>query len=222
MQSLIRAAAMVAACVLAPAAIAHDHGEGEGDRGVLWIGLANGSAAEAVMAAELRALMRRFDLEPWILTRRVLIDETRIPHSHPVLTIHTRHIGEEPELLSTFVHEQLHWLEDEPWLTDFRAAMRDLEALFPDVPPAAQGGARDRESTYRHLLVCDLEYQAMTALVGEPAARETLAAMTHYQWIYGKVLNDPRVREVALAHGFDVAKGMPGERRPGGLPAAGR
>lgn len=176
---------------------------------VVWIGLANGSEAEAVMATELRALMRRHNLEPWILTRRVLINENQISHSHPILTISTGHLGKELELLSTFVHEQLHWLEEEPWRDDFWAAMRDFEALFPDVPSSADGGARDDRSTYRHLLVCDMEYQALTALVGEVAARKTLAGITHYEWIYEKVLNDPRVREVAVRHGFDVSDGVP-------------
>ncbi|MFO7286064.1 MAG: hypothetical protein C0P79_004355 [Gammaproteobacteria bacterium] len=49
----------------------------------------------------------------------------------------------------------------------------------------------------------------MTPLVGAKAARETLESFTHYDWIYDKVLNDPRVREVALRHGFDVSKGIP-------------
>ena len=177
---------------------------------VVWIGLANATEAEAVMAAELRALMRKYDVEPWILTRTVLIDKNQIPHSHPILTIHTRHVGEELNLLSTFVHEQLHWLEEKPWLADFAAAMKDFEALFPDVPSAAEGGARDDQSTYRHLLVCDLEYQAMISLVGEARARKTLGAIGHYEWIYDKVLNDPRVREVSLRHGFEVSSGVPG------------
>ena len=176
---------------------------------VVWIGLANGLEAEAIMASELRNLMRRHVVEPWVLTRKVLIDKKQIPHSHPVLTIHTRHIGEELELLSTFIHEQLHWLEEEPWLEDFQAAMADLEELFPVVPSAEDGGARDEQSTYRHLLVCDMELQALTKLVGRTAARETLARHTHYQWIYDKVLIDPRIREVALRHGFDVSEGVP-------------
>jgi hypothetical protein len=79
------------------------------------------------------------------------------------------------------------------------------------VPSGAEGGARDAESTYRHLLVCDLEYQAMTSLVGEATARKTLAAMTHYQWIYDKVLSDARVREIALRHGFDASGGVPND-----------
>lgn len=180
-----------------------------GGSDVIWIGLANGSEAEAAMANELRHLMRTHTVEPWILTRKVLIDKAQIPHSHPVLTIHTRHIGEELELLSMFIHEQLHWLEDEPWLEGFQAAMSDLEALFPVVPSSAEGGARDRRSTYRHLLVCDMELQALTTLVGQAAARETLSQMTHYEWIYDKVLNDSRIREVVLRHGFNVSEGVP-------------
>ena len=175
---------------------------------IVWIGLANQAEDEAVTAAELRAVIRKHDVESWMLTNRIIIDRTRIPHSHPVLTIHTRHIGNEIGLMSTFVHEQLHWLQDEPWLERFQAAMDEFEAVFPEVPSSREGGARDRRSTYRHLLVCDMELQAMTTLVGEAAARETLAAQTHYEWIYDKVLNDPRVRVIVLKHGFDVSAGV--------------
>ena len=196
--------------LLVPSVTSAQH-SGETNNDVVWIGLANGLEAEAIMAAELRSLLRTHDVEPWILTRKVLIDKEQIPHSHPVLTIHTRHIGEELELLSTFVHEQLHWLEDEPWLGDFQAAMTDFEELFPSAPSSADGGARDNQSTYRHFLVCDMELQALTTLVGRTAARETLSQTTHYEWIYDKVLNDPRIREVALRHRFNVSKGVPSQ-----------
>jgi hypothetical protein len=176
---------------------------------VFWIGLANGSERESIMAKALRDLIRTHDVGPWILTRKILIDERQIPHSHPVLTIHTRHIGAQRELLSTFIHEQLHWLEEKPWLDDFQAAMTEFERLFPVVPSSADGGARDKQSTYRHLLVCDMELQALSTLIGRTAARDTLAQATHYEWIYDKVLSDPRVREVALSHGFNVSQGVP-------------
>ena len=176
---------------------------------VIWIGLQNGSEREARMAADLRAVFRKYDLAPWVLTQNILIDESQIPHSHPILTIHTRYIDDELRLLSTLVHEQLHWLEEPPWLGRFRAAMQDYEGLFPVVPDSDEGGARDAESTYRHLLVCDLEFQAMSALVGESTARETLASFSHYSWIYDRVLTDSRVREVALRHGFNVSDGAP-------------
>jgi hypothetical protein len=45
------------------------------------------------MASELRDLIRTHDVEPWIATRKILVAYDQIPHSHPVLTIHTRHIG---------------------------------------------------------------------------------------------------------------------------------
>jgi hypothetical protein len=211
MQLAPRIVTTVAVGLLPVLAVAQAPEEAGANSRVLWIGLANATEGEAAMATELRSLTRKYDVEPWVLTRNVLIDENQIPHSHPILTIHTRHIGEELELLSTFVHEQLHWLEEEPWLADFRAAMQDFKALFPDVPSGAEGGARNAESTYRHLLVCDLEYQAMTSLVGEATARNTLAAITHYQWIYDKVLNDARVREIALRHGFDASGGVPND-----------
>lgn len=204
-----RLAMTVGLCLLSFLGAASAQEGAEASPHIIWIGLAHGSKAEALMAAELRALNRQYDLEPWILTRRILIDENKLPHSHPVLTIHTRHIGDALGLLATLVHEQLHWLEEDPWLEGFRAAMTDFEELFPDVPSSVAGGARDDQSTYRHLLVCDMEYQAMTALVGETAARETLGQFTHYEWIYDKVLNDPQIREVALRHGFDVSEGVP-------------
>lgn len=176
--------------------------------GVVWIGLANQAEDEAVMAAELRAVLRSHDVEAWMLTDRIIIDRTQIPHSHPVLTIHTRHIGNELGLMSTFVHEQLHWLEAELWLEDFEAAMDEFEERFPEVPSSREGGASDRRSTYRLLLVCDMELQAMTTLVGEVAARQTLGRKTYYKWIYDKVLTDPRVRKIVLKHGFDVSGGV--------------
>jgi hypothetical protein len=199
----------IALCLPFVLAIARAQINPDATPGVVWIGLQSGSEVEAAMATELRALQRKYDVEPWILTRTILIDENQLPHSHPILTIHTRHIGDPLGLLATFVHEQLHWLEEGPWLESFRAAMTDLEDIFPDVPSAAGGGARDGESTYRHLLVCDLEYQAMTALVGESVARDTLASFPQYTWIYDKVLNDPRIRAIALRHGFDVSEGVP-------------
>lgn len=193
-------AALCAALIALPGVLAGQ------DAAEVRIRLENGTRAETQMAEELRDLLRRYDTGPWTLTRDVRIDETSIPHSHPVLTIHTRHLGDAPMLLATYLHEQLHWLEEArpgPW----QAAMAELQALYPDVPDADAGGARDAESTWRHLLVCDMELQALTAHLGRAEAEAVLRRMTHYEWIYARVLTDPRVREVALRHGFDVARG---------------
>lgn len=170
--------------------------------GQLEVRLAHGTGAEQRTRQQLLRLVDEYDVSDWLFTDEVMIDETQIPHSHPVLTVSTGYLDDDHGLLSAFVHEQFHWLEGGETLDAFRAAMRDFEELYPDAPGPDGGGARDVESTYRHLLVCDLELQAMAELVGEARAREVLSAITHYEWIYDHVLTDARVRAVARTHGF--------------------
>lgn len=158
------------------------------------------SEAERATADQLRRTLQKYNVDRWIHTRRIHIDERAIPHSHPVLTLHTRHLGDEHGLLATFLHEQFHWLEEGN--EHFRAAMRLYARKYPDAPSRGPEGARDLESTYRHLLVCDLEFQAMSHLVGMGRAREVLSAKRYYTWIYERVLNDPSVREIARGSGF--------------------
>lgn len=153
--------------------------------------------------AQLERLIREYDLSPYIQTTRIVIEEGVIPHSHPVLTLHTRHLGDDLMLLSTFLHEQLHWLVAERDSAE-AAAIADLRELYPDVPVGRPDGARDEHSTYLHLIVCDLEYQAMIDLVGREKARETLARIDHYKWIYKQVLDAPQVREVNSRWGFTL------------------
>lgn len=167
---------------------------------VLHITFERDSERERATADQLRRTLQEHDVERWVYTRRIHIDERSIPHSHPVLTVHTRHLGDEHGLLATFLHEQFHWLEDGN--QEFRDAMSAFAKAYPNAPARGPEGARDLESTYRHLLVCDLEFQAMTILVGEQRAREIVGASQHYTWIYDRVLNDPTVRVIVTAHGF--------------------
>lgn len=169
----------------------------------LQITLAHGTEREARTKAEVEALVGKYDLERWLFTREVVIDEGSIPHSHPVLTLHTRHLGDEPALLATFLHEQFHWL-GEARIEERETAIEDFRVEYPDAPYGRPLGGRDRYSTYLHLIVCDLEYQAMTILFDEATARGVLGANTHYEWIYERVLDDPAVRRINLRHGFDV------------------
>jgi len=92
-------------------------------------------------------------------------DENGFPHSHPTLTLNTGNLGHDERLLSEFVHEQIHWFEErKPEQCD--AAIRDLKKSFPDLPTQRPEGAQDRRSSYLHLVVCYLEFQAMKELVG--------------------------------------------------------
>ena len=169
----------------------------------LRIELEHDSERERSTEAQLRRLLEEYDISRWILTSEILIDERSIPHSHPVLTLHARHLGDDLHLLATFVHEQFHWFEvDRKAHTE--AAMEELREVFPEVPVGDGQGARDTYSTYLHLIVCDMEFQAMTELVGEEQARAVLAGITHYRWIYRQVLEDPTVRRIITRHGFVV------------------
>ncbi len=124
-----------------------------------------------------------------IHTRDITIDQDSIPHSHPVLTLHTRHLHQDDELFSTFLHEQLHWcLDEHKQQTD--AAMAELKMIYPTVPVGYPDGARDQESTYLHLITCYLEEQVDHKVMGP---ERTMAVMNfwagdHYRWVYRTVL----------------------------------
>ena len=142
-------------------------------QGKIDISLKNGSAGEIQTRDQLQRLLKTYDLSKWIFTKSILIDEKAIPHSHPILTLHTRHLKDDDLLLSTFVHEQLHWflVQNDK---ETKEAMKDLRALFPKVPVGFPNGAEDEESTYLHLLVNYLEYRADRELLGELRAKQVM------------------------------------------------
>jgi len=169
----------------------------------LVIQTASGTEREIAAKAQLERLLRAHDVTPWVTTREILIDEADpIPHSHPVLTLNANSLGDDLAQLATFLHEQFHWHSGpgrEAWL----AVNAEFRELFPDAPlDFKTGGARNADSTISHLVICDLEFQAMTALVGESEARRVLEGWTHYSWIYDQVLNNPKVRETNARHGW--------------------
>ena len=155
------------------------------------ITLAHGSQAEADTRAALQRLLSEYDLSDWLWTRRVVIDERAIPHSHPVLTLHTRHLHQDDRLLSAFVHEEYHWyavLHD----AQVEKAKSQLRALYPDLPAGGAEGAADLDSSYLHLIVCYAEHQKLKALIGPERARTVFDYWTtdHYRAIYRLVLRD--------------------------------
>ena len=166
---------------------------------------AHHSAAELATEAKLQRLLADYDLKAWTFTREILIDERAIPHSHPVLTLHTRHLNHDDELLSAYLHEQLHWFLSRQE-SDTDAAVRELMRLYPEVPVGFPQGAQDRESTYEHLLVCRLERQADLKLLGPERTERVMqiSAKDHYTWIYETVLRDgPQIDAILKQHHLD-------------------
>jgi hypothetical protein len=157
------------------------------------ITLKQGSKEEEQTKAQLQRLIKSYDVSKWIFTRTVQIDEKAIPHSHPVLTMSTRHLKDDELLLSTFVHEQIHWFLTQNHKST-EEAKKELRGLFPKVPVSFPEGASDEESTYLHLIVVYLEYRAGRELLGELKARQVMEfwAADHYTWVYKTVLERPR------------------------------
>jgi len=157
------------------------------------ISLAHGSKTEQRTKEQLQRLLGTYDLSKWIFTRSIIIDDKAIPHSHPTLTLHTRHLKDDELILSTFVHEQIHWHIAEKD-KDAEAAMKELRVLFPKIPVGHPEGSGDERGNYIHLLVIYLEYRADRELLGELKARQVMNfwATDHYTWLYKTVLERTR------------------------------
>lgn len=112
------------------------------------IQLKHGSDAERRTKRELERIILSYGLSRYTFTHEVIIDEKAIPHSHPVLTLHTRHLGFDDLLLSTYFHEQLHWYLG-AHRAQTEAAENELRKLYPKVPMAIR-----RERRTRKPLIC--------------------------------------------------------------------
>ncbi len=161
---------------------------------VINIELKNGTDVERETKAHLETLLKSYDLKKYTFTYHVLIDEQATPHSHPVLTLHARHhtlVNSDDLLLSTYVHEQLHWYLA-AHNADTSAAEAELRKIYPKVPVGDPDGAQDEESTYLHLIDCYLEIQADRQLIGRERHARAMRFWSehHYRWVYKKIIED--------------------------------
>lgn len=170
------------------------------------IELKHGSEAEQQTKTQLERLLKSYDLGPYTFTQKVVIDENSIPHSHPVLTLHTRHLNSDDQLLSTYVHEQLHW-----YLVAHQEQTRGAEAklrkLYPKVPVGFPDGAQDEEGTYLHLIDCYLEMQADRHLLGPQRAADVMKfwAGDHYRWVYKTIVEDEKaIAEIVRGEHLEI------------------
>ena len=170
------------------------------------IDLKHGSETERETKEQLERLLASYDLKKYTFTNAVIIEDKVIPHSHPVLTVNTRYIGEDDRLLSTYMHEQLHWYLEER-RRETGAAEADLRRMYPRVPVGPPDGAKDEESTYLHLVDCYLELQADRKVMGEKRAAAVMEFLAgdHYRWIYAPILRDQQAIGAVLGATRPVA-----------------
>src|SRR5207249_4670064 len=55
------------------------------------ISVKTGIVQEMQAKIQLQRILKSYDLSKWIFTKSVLIERGAVPHSHPVLTLNTRH-----------------------------------------------------------------------------------------------------------------------------------
>jgi hypothetical protein len=149
---------------------------------------AHGSERENAGAEALRSVLAEYDLRRWMFTDLVNVDETiRGGFSHP-LTINPDSLVRRPACaLTTFLHEQLHWLAEPPGVD---AATIEVSKRWPDPPPLPAGG-HDAESSWMHLSVCALEYASLCEVLGVDAATAELRQHKIYGWMYERILAEP-------------------------------
>ena len=164
------------------------------------ITLKHGSEREARTKAMLERVLQDYDLSKYTFTREVVIEDQAINHAFPVLTLNSRFADSEDELLSSFVHEQLHWyLRDHA--SGMQAAVSDLRQFYPRVPVGGTEGAETEYSTYGHLVDCYLEILADRHFIGPDRTSAVVANKGHYTWIYATILKDePRMSALIDRH----------------------
>jgi hypothetical protein len=170
----------------------------------LQVETSRGTDRERQTKDELEKVLISHDVSKYTFTRKVVIDERAMNHAFPVLTLNVRFLHSDDELLSSFLHEQLHWyLREHP--TDMESAVAQLRRFYPRVPVGLPDGADTEYSTYGHLVDCYLEIQADRALIGNDRTAAVIRKKPWYLWIYKTEIEDePRIAAVVKAQRLDI------------------
>jgi len=170
----------------------------------------HGTDEEMAGAAALRGVLADHDLRRWMFTDLVRVDaDIRGDFSHPLTISPGLLLCRPASALTTFVHEQLHWL-DGPGISH---ATTEASRRWPD-PPPPPAGCHDAGSTWLHMSVCALEYQSLSEILGPGAAAAELRQHSQYSWVYGQILADPGWFTGFLRrHGLHVPRQPPVPRR---------
>jgi hypothetical protein len=147
------------------------------------IRLAHHTSREMQTAQTLKQVLSSYDLSKYAFTHEVIIEERAMNHAFSVLTLNARFADSPDELLSSFVHEQLHWYLREHD-TQQKAAIAELRQIYPNAPVGLPEGADTAYSSYGHLVDCYLEIQADRELIGSNRTDEVIKnkpwyGMTH-------------------------------------------
>jgi len=166
----------------------------------LHIRTAHGGPQEEQRKQQMERLAKQYDLKKYTITRDIVIERGAINHSSPVLTLNLRFLDNDDLALSAYVHEQGHWWLMERHRADNPALFEDLQRTFPNLDYRTPEGDGELRSSYFHIAVCMLEWQAMEELVGAERARKVIEwkQKDHYTGIYTILLNQREMVESVL------------------------
>ena len=168
------------------------------------IQLAHHAPHEMQTAQTLKQVLSKYDLSKYTFTPEVMIEERAMNHAFPVPTLNVRFADSADELLSSFVHEQLHWyLRDHD--AQQKAAIAELRQMYPNAAVGLPEGADTAYSTYGHLVDCYLEIQADRELIGPQRTDEVIKNKPWYTWIYKTILRDEdKIRGVVQEQNLEI------------------
>ena len=168
------------------------------------IDLAHRTSRESQTKAMLERVVHDYDLSKYTFTREVVIEERAMNHAFPTLTLNARFADSEDELLSSYIHEQLHWYLRDHEMQQ-RNAIGELRGMYPNAPVGLPESAESAYSTYGHLVDCYLEIQADRKLIGAERTMAVIKDKGHYTWIYSTILRDePRIAAVVEGHRLEI------------------
>ena len=137
--------------------------------------------------------------QKYLFTNDIKIEENTIPHSHPVLTIgtHAIYIKNPDVLLSTFLHEQIHW-----YLTtlDLSEYFKILESRYPNIGAGSPNWAATQHSSYLHIIVNFMELDILEKIIGQERTQKVFDFLVtdHYKEIYKLVKRDSKTLKTLL------------------------
>jgi len=161
------------------------------------ITLQHNSAGEEKRKEQIERLAAQYDLAKYTITRDIVIDQQAINHSAPVLTQNLRFLDNDDRALSAYVHEQAHWLLMERHRGQAREMLPDLLRMFPNIDVTPPHGDGNQGTSYVHLVVLMLEWQALEDLIGVERARAVMEfkRQDHYKDLYATVMDHRREME---------------------------
>src|SRR5712692_7491260 len=130
-----------------------------------------GLPVEEQRKEQMERLAIQYDLKKFTIPRDIMIERGAMNHSYPFLTLNLRFLDNDDLALSAYVHEQGHWVLMERHRGDNRSLFDDLQRAFPSMDVRTPAGDGELRSSYLHIAVCMLEWQAMEDLVGSERAQ---------------------------------------------------